>query len=615
MENKAFYRKKRPIGQTRTVVANLGGGVNEYLPSIAIGDNQLADAVDYWSTDGVSLKNRIWPIDPYVYEDEEIWSVGVTSEYRMVTWNGSSSVNPRPLICHATTNKAYKIFSNNDATAANFYATPKTAGALSYYTPAGLYYVYWSTTEKFILVSSWTLGVVSVSLPSTTPPADMVVHMNRIFFLDQNNRLWWCKAGDYTTWYAEAPEGEYVTDDAGQWVVESSQRANRIISYNDALYIFCDHSIYAFTGYSYPTYAMQLIVDGYGTYPYEYRSLCSSAGRIFFTFNEKVYFWTGTSNPPVLISEPIVSGNEFLNGIASGVKPWDKDYPDYNRPYSVFADHRYLYWYPFENTFHSEVAGTGTYYMVPQRIGMFDLERQTWWKVSGFTDAFLFTPYAKAEGVVYYMLPGSEERQASWGISNYWTGSTYYAPYNAVYAAMGSGVGGYRYNFKTKAFNVAPSEGVVLTDIYFLVRTRTAYTSSDTPSYTNSTFDVKILDVDADYLYDTPDNTFIDADVYSNTSPMSQGPAPDYPSMEYKWVVLHVPLPQSLIPVWEDQWEEDLDYLETGNGLFMSYNTDWGNELNVKPGKTIQLQVTSYGDPKFEIHRMELKYRVKGTAT
>lgn len=618
MSYKAFFKKRNPSGSTRKVVMNFGGGQNEYLPPISIEDNQISAGLDYWSRDGLSLKRRDWIPDPYVYSPTaEIYTFSGSTAGGMVTWSGTISGMYPLLADRATPFYATVIdgpVTDYSVASYNFIAKPETTGVVEYFTEVDRYSVYWSTDMNILLVQAHSSRALStVTLPTGVYPRDAVHHANRIFLLDTKNKIWWSKAGDYTTWHGGATTETYVTDDAGYFTVESTESVNRIMTFRDVLYIFGDNSIYVLEGYSYPTFAVRRLISGFGTYAYSYRSLCCRGKSIFFTYKCRVYEWDGTASEPYVISEPIVSGGKYVNNISSGVKPWNETYYTQSSVLSLYADEKWLYWYPFYNVYHADMA-SGNDRNIYQRIGMFDLERRCWWKSGGFSKTFNFLPTDKTAGSHFYMFPAREATESSWGIAVHWSGSASTVAYNQAWAGL-PGIGGYP-TFMTKAFSAAPSEGMVLTDIYLFVRSTTGYVDGINPDYTLDMLDVKIVEATLDWDYDgTMDNLWMqEALVYDNTAPY-----PDISTLKTtnKFSVMHIPIRAGSSLKYDDQYDPTFspeDVASTwGNGFFTSYGYDTDAGFTLIPSPIIKLEIYWHGDPNFELHRMELKYRVKGT--
>ena len=594
MRSKSLYGRRKADGQTQTVVTNFGGGVNEYLPPISIADNQLSSGLDYISRDGLSLKH--WK-ETDTTEKYTFSGAGV-----MVTWNGTTS-GIFPLLASTTTPFNATVI---DGTAAdysvasyNFIAKPETTGALEYITQAETYSIYWSTDMNILLVQAQsTRALSSVTLPTGVYPREVVSHRTRLFILDTHNTLWWSKGGDYTKWF-----GAVDADDASFSFIDSNDSKNRICSFRDNLYLYGDQSIHVFSGYSEPTWSMNTMFVDIGTYGYTYRSLTKDATYMYFTNKSKVYAYDGSSNFPALISEPVVSDNKYVNGITCGVKPWNETYYTVNSVLSVYADENYLYWYPFYNIYNA-VMGSGSVHNIWMRIGVFDTKRRTWWKISGFSLTYNFVTLAYATGSHQYLFPAPESSGSYWGIATHTTQTTVQTPYNRV-ATMRPWIS--TEYFYTKAFAVKPSENMVLTDIYLVLRTTKYNGDSD---YQAGRVDVQLVEANMDTTYDA-DTTAMWYKTYQLYGMQDFNSGWNYSDFQNMFITLHIPVENRMNIMYQNDGDGSED---TTDGMFDTYQSSGSTVPAFIPTPYIKLMARVYNDKDIELHRMELKYRVKGAS-
>lgn len=63
-------------------------------------------------------------------------------------------------------------------------------------------------SDKLITFNTSTYAISYVDLPFY--PKRMVSHANRIFMIDDKNKIWWCRAGDLFTWYSSEYDDDFL---------------------------------------------------------------------------------------------------------------------------------------------------------------------------------------------------------------------------------------------------------------------------------------------------------------------------------------------------------------------------------------------------------------------
>lgn len=414
MPYESYYGRKKALGSSKTIIKHFGGGINEILSPINLTGNVIANSNNFYSPDGLAI--RSFPNRAHV----EYFPLSATNDnYHFCTWNGSTSAllpmfmtyggspakwTAKQLLTAAGT--AYDLTSY----AMEINRTDMTCGALEFVTQAATYSIYWSALANFFIVQQQTTKTVtSVTLPSGVYPKMMISHMSRVFLLDHKNTLWWCNAGDYTTWYGETPTDSYKALDAGYWFISADDTMNQIVTLGESIFIFGNNTIYRFDGWSDSNFSLARMFSGYGTYPYSMRSLATNNQLVFFVYNDKVYQFNG-GYEPILISEPLIVNGESKNGILGGIDPtiWKKNRTIKMR--SLFCDKDYLYLYARRCFGGSDVTANDvgifcwTY--------MFDIQRKAWWKkdaVSYYNAAIDYTSNQEMD-----VFPAKEATELSW---------------------------------------------------------------------------------------------------------------------------------------------------------------------------------------------------------
>jgi len=379
-----YNRAKAPNIRTVTI-SELGGGMNEVFAPLNIKDGQIAKCRNFYTPDGVTLATV--PCDafsnPYplsASEDDRGFASfnGVGSGVLPLMYTSADGTNYIASVIQGASGTVYDVSTH----AFTVSETLETRGAVEFITQAERYSIYWSTDENFIIVQAQTSRTVTtVTLPSGVYPRNMVSHRTRLYLLDTHNTIWWCNAGDYTTWYGETPTEEYQAIDAGYWFVDAGQTLNQIVSFGENLYIFGDTVIYQFSGYSDSTFSLNRLFNGLGTYPYYERSITVSGDLMYFTFKNRVYEYDGSSYPS-MISEPEIRNGDIVNGIAGGIDPtiWDGAGGLYEADWeyrSVVATKDKVYLYSRYTTFKTVYASGKYYTFIPTYV--FDIKHRSWW--------------------------------------------------------------------------------------------------------------------------------------------------------------------------------------------------------------------------------------------
>ncbi len=388
MKNYPKYNRQKVRGSERKVIMQLGGGLNEVLPPTHIADGQIARGKNFYSEDGVSLRSipaNQWD-DPYTLEDDG-------ADYAIATYNGLYSDVPTLTkkyigapsfhwIAYNVQNGA--LGSAIDVSSLNFVIDPWMSPAMKgvwYITQANQYAIYWSQSMSSLLVIDMTAGTAALqALPNSIKPQKVISHKTRLFVLDSNNTIWWCKAGDYTTWFGDLPTDEYVTEDAGYWFIDSGVNLCNMEALGDDIFIFGLNKIYKFGGYSEDTFYLTLFATGVGISNRSKAEVIVGNNALYFITDEyKVYEFNGSDYPRV-ISEPEISGNNNLNGIAGGIdlQQWQDITTDptlWSFDSLAYGKNK-LYVYPHRNSYSKYVGSSTKAFILGCYV--FDIRRRTW---------------------------------------------------------------------------------------------------------------------------------------------------------------------------------------------------------------------------------------------
>lgn len=207
------YYGKRPSVQAHSVMTRPAAGLSEFMPATEINDNNLSacldvfpyknEALKLYSTDdnGITLSNGgdgrvlygITLADKEVFDDMALLVSNSTSTYIYT-------------LSHANTPYATAFDITSLALVVN--DDDAIYSGCVFNTEAQAFAVFSSNlSKKIIWCDKTTTG--SVALPFY--PKKMLAHANRIFILDTGNKIWWCRAGDFHTWYGLEEDADYIT--------------------------------------------------------------------------------------------------------------------------------------------------------------------------------------------------------------------------------------------------------------------------------------------------------------------------------------------------------------------------------------------------------------------
>ena len=364
------------------VVTRMTGGLNQIQPANIIGDAQCSNIINLDSIGDEELT----PILLHTYDSTLV--LGALEFVCAVKYDTLQNGMILTGEYGAPDIASHAIFGsvNIDVTASNFQLDK--VHIVIFNQAVKNYFIVQSLLETRIMICDVIDGTVSyVTLPDAYPRC-IEVYSNRVFVITGFNKLWWSKAGTYGAaaedWYGGGSTEDFLTEDAGYWILENEPILYHIVNFNSALYIFSPENIYALTGYSEETFSMARVYSGIGANSYtSFSHPTFSNNKLYFIYSNHVYEMSG-GNYPVVIDMPIIMNGEITNGMSGG---FDGSilaglYTDWglatDSTWGVTSDDNYVYIY---NRFMSYVeADTDT-----NRIYRFDIKHRKWTKISGFS--------------------------------------------------------------------------------------------------------------------------------------------------------------------------------------------------------------------------------------
>jgi len=231
---RSYYGSRAP-GQMQGIVTRPCVGINEYTPPTALNDNYLTDMLD---------------AEPHKEEAIKLYAKASSAVNGLITTAigtatgtilaaiGDHPVGDDPSIIMlnylpSTTTWYIRRVDMDDYGIGEFFGSPggfvlgsyDTFDCALFKTEAKNYVVFTNSAVKTLLWFDYTTSN-AVTLPFY--PKRIVTHANRLFAIDTGNKLWWCRAGDFFTWYSLAYDDDALmasTDMANAAYTLSAQPA------------------------------------------------------------------------------------------------------------------------------------------------------------------------------------------------------------------------------------------------------------------------------------------------------------------------------------------------------------------------------------------------------
>lgn len=452
-----IYGKKAP-NQMVGYIANPCEGLNEYVVPMRVGDNQLSDCRDVLAYRNSAImfdqRTALTAINSAVtgYTLETIADTNTSGQdvvYSLMA-NGSSGYIEAVNIPLGT-NAQYSISGFTlGSPSANHY------GSCLYATDAAKYVVFCQSNEQKLYFFNGT-SVSSVALQFY--PKKIVSHAMRIFAIDTGNKIWWSKAGAFTSatdWYGSASTTA-VMEDAGLAPIPAERTLADLAVLGNNLYVFGSQNIYLFSGYSYDNFSIQVAIADLGVKSDASIKYVTQTGKnVYFmsTYQSTGNAWLrgetvqdifeyNGSDYPVIINRQVIDNGTVTNGMLGSA-----DIAKYGLTH-LASDEMYLYVYKRAHT-SSDALDTTLY--------VFDIKYRTWWKQSGFND----NQASLGDTFKSFYIP-SQSRDTSYAVVN--NSTTSWQVFNDV------GLYGSIYPFiTTKAYATLPSDKETLTSVIFQIK-------------------------------------------------------------------------------------------------------------------------------------------------
>lgn len=216
------YYGKRAVGQTNTVMTRPTAGLDMYQYATTINDNNLSNALDILPDANDVLKLHQYMEDASGYFTDEADATGEVKEAVYLKYTSTDIVSFVLLVYDTLDSKYYlKLSKVNRIGTVSITDFDISSVGLDADTTRSLFFsscVFATEAEKFAMFTCesdkkliWFDGTEFGDVDLPFYPKKIVAHVNRVFIIDIENKLWWCRAGDFYTWYGLDEDDDYIT--------------------------------------------------------------------------------------------------------------------------------------------------------------------------------------------------------------------------------------------------------------------------------------------------------------------------------------------------------------------------------------------------------------------
>lgn len=217
---KSYYGKKVP-GQFQGVLTRPSVGLNNYTPSVNISDNHLSDMLDAKSFKDSAMELSVKSsMDNGIFYGKD-YTTGMLLEAIAIQGKSTLGVSEEgyALLVYSKDTEWYVRKANDKTATVEQYEV--TSGVLpipdpptyvpemrsfnysscNFHTEAISYVCFSCDQSKYLIAFDYVnKKLINIALPFY--PKKIVAHASRIFCMDTNNAIWWCRAGDIYSWYS-----------------------------------------------------------------------------------------------------------------------------------------------------------------------------------------------------------------------------------------------------------------------------------------------------------------------------------------------------------------------------------------------------------------------------
>lgn len=215
------YYKKTVQGQMQGIMTRPTSGLNEYNSALEINDNILSDCLDIYPSNNELLKFQKTTANvnystPLTGSGRIVYAISdkIPATAENLTFKDhivGVLFNNNPAADHyldylIDVNVTDESSTTIDISSYNLlYEYPQSM--CLYFTETSRYVAYTNASVKKLFIYNYT-SIEAIDL--WFYPKKIVSHTNRIFIMDTTNKIWWCRAGDFRTWYGMAGDDDFV---------------------------------------------------------------------------------------------------------------------------------------------------------------------------------------------------------------------------------------------------------------------------------------------------------------------------------------------------------------------------------------------------------------------
>lgn len=220
---KSYYGRMAQ-GQMQAINTRITSGLNEYTPSHRIDDNYLSSALDFIPSKNESIYFNSTPTYSLFRGDADCRGLGMVYCAIADRFEETATVFKDHLLLVSslpTSGDVIDTFTDLNIANPNTATVTKTTFSISahsfrryrkmsmclFQTDAKRYVCFVNGNTSKLLYYDYT-AVNVIPLPFI--PIKVVSHYSRLFCLDNGNKVWWCRAGDLTSWYGAETDDDYL---------------------------------------------------------------------------------------------------------------------------------------------------------------------------------------------------------------------------------------------------------------------------------------------------------------------------------------------------------------------------------------------------------------------
>lgn len=209
---RSYYPTRAP-GQMQGIVTRPAVGLNEYTPPTALNDNFLSDCLDCELYREEAIKFYLKQSSDVTFYPNSVDAVNYAKARGQIMAAVSDQPqgdDPRIIMLVVDPGDSNKVYVKEldltdygigeyEVTGSGITADGSYFSSTLYKTEAYDYAVFTSSScKKLVWFRPYVTGVVDLPFY----PKKIASHVNRIFAIDTGNKLWWCRAGDFFSWYS-----------------------------------------------------------------------------------------------------------------------------------------------------------------------------------------------------------------------------------------------------------------------------------------------------------------------------------------------------------------------------------------------------------------------------